>query len=107
MMPRVAQGSVSHRFISCEKRRAVGGRGEGERAKCVRRRACTMAERRKEIYKYEAKHNVFGLAWSNHKEHAHRLAIGSFVEDYTKCEAFLLCSETLTACQCRDRGRVD
>lgn len=39
--------------------------------------------RRKEIYGFEAKDAVFSLAWANHPEHAHRLALGSFVEDYT------------------------
>ena len=37
-----------------------------------------------EIFTYESPNMVFSLAWANHKETAQRLAIGSFVEDYTK-----------------------
>ena len=41
--------------------------------------------RRKEIYTYEAKDMIFALAFNNKREGpVHQLALGSFVEDYTK-----------------------
>ena len=39
---------------------------------------------RKEIYTWESKDTLFSLAWANHAETSNRLAVGSFVEDYTK-----------------------
>ncbi len=53
-----------------------------------------------QIYTFEAKHNVFALNWANRQEHAHWLAVGSFVEDYTKYVAVLAASgEVKCACQ--------
>ena len=38
--------------------------------------------KKKEIYNYYSKHMVYGMAWTSRKDHAFRLAIGSFIEDY-------------------------
>jgi len=38
---------------------------------------------KKEIYTHEAPWTVYGLSWSQHPGHPYRLALGSFLDDYT------------------------
>ena len=39
--------------------------------------------RKKEIYTYDAPWPVYGMAWSTKPEHKFRLALGSFIEEYS------------------------
>jgi len=40
-------------------------------------------EKKNEIYTYEAPWPIYGMNWSSRMDHPYRLAIGSFLEDYT------------------------
>eukprot|EP01112_Ceratiomyxa_fruticulosa_P009799 TRINITY_DN2572_c0_g1_i1.p1 TRINITY_DN2572_c0_g1~~TRINITY_DN2572_c0_g1_i1.p1 ORF type:complete len:328 (+),score=67.04 TRINITY_DN2572_c0_g1_i1:165-1148(+) len=54
-----------------------------------------MDERKREIYTYEAKWPVYGMNWSIRGDKPFRLALGSFLEDYTnKIEVVQLNEET-------------
>lgn len=70
-----------------------------ERLLCCGIHKLTGVARALQIYTFEAKHNVFALNWANRPEHAHWLAVGSFVEDYTKCVALrgVACETTVCA----------
>lgn len=52
-------------------------------------------EKKKEIYTYEAPWYIYGMNWSVRLDHPYRLAVGSFLEDYTnKVEIIQLNEET-------------
>jgi len=54
-----------------------------------------VKEKKKEIYTYEAPWYIYGMNWSARLDHPYRLAIGSFLEDYTnKVEVLQLNEET-------------
>jgi len=38
---------------------------------------------KKEVYEYRAKWPVYGLSWSVRPDKPYRLALGSFIEEYT------------------------
>ena len=39
--------------------------------------------KRKEIYKYEAPFTLYAMSWSNRPDKRYRLALGSFIEEYS------------------------
>lgn len=41
------------------------------------------SQKRKEIYKYEAPWEVYSMNWSVRRDKKFRLALGSFIEEYT------------------------
>lgn len=45
--------------------------------------ATTSTGKRKEIYKHEAAWNVFAMNWSARPNARFRLAVGSFIEEYS------------------------
>ena len=39
--------------------------------------------KRKEIYKYDAPFTLYAMSWSNRPDRKYRLALGSFIEEYS------------------------
>ena len=39
--------------------------------------------KRKEIYKYDAPFTLYAMSWSNRPDKKYRLALGSFIEEYS------------------------
>ena len=48
--------------------------------------------KRKEIYKYEAPWTVYSMNWSVRRDKKFRLALGSFIEEYTNKVCPLECT---------------
>ena len=41
-----------------------------------------MADKKPELFGYEAPWNIYAMAWSQRKDKPFRLAVGSFIEEY-------------------------
>ena len=49
----------------------------------------TSQPKRKEIYKYNAPWTVYGMSWSVRPDKRFRLALGSFIEEYSNKVRFI------------------
>jgi WD repeat-containing protein 68 len=58
-------------------------------------------EKKKEIYTYDAPWYIYGMNWSVRLDQPYRLAIGSFLEDYTNKVEILQLNEETEVFECR------